>query len=626
MKLKMRQIRTILRVMTIVLSCIAIFTACSNLDNDATVTPPVEQQDKLVKLPAGVVIEDYTILKGEELATEDGTEIEVFGHTVQVAFDGKDIYISGLSYWFENSFVKGTLAADGTHYDIPSGQFVGKDEEGAEIYLNGFSESEDGVTANIRFDYDSATRTLKLSETNCIGECDAPNSMDCYAIIHFVKLTPGARQEPIAVTPPAGIEAQQWYLNASSYFVVKRTLSMVRDGQDVYLQGLFEKLPQAWVKGTFDGKKAVFPSNQFVGKIDDEEFYFQGMVEDEYGAAVEGDVVFDYDADKGMFTSECDILLTKGIIEVAVEDFFDVIISRQSDLVVAITPPQGLQTDEYYITALEYDEIEQTFDASYDNYLRIGFDGQDVYFQGLSDAVHDGWAKGTLSADGKTITIPANQYMGLYESDNSSQEHFITSVDSDGNMIDLTFNYDAEKGLLTTNQIVVINSNPIKFSPYTGCIFGKVTIGKKSDVAVTPKTPEINMQNTKFGYFQILLDIPLVAVDGTWLLADKTFYQLWFEKDGKQQPYTFTTSKYTDLSADMTEIPYTFTSKSFAKYGNVIYFTETKDEVGSWAKIGVQTIYSGGGAERKSEINWITPNLEIPEPHIFEGFKTLDII
>ena len=215
---------------------------------------------------------------------------------------------------------------------------------------------------------------------------------------------------------------------------------MVRDGQDVYLQGLFEKLPQAWVKGTFDGKKAVFPSNQFVGKIDDEEFYFQGMVENEYGAAVEGDVVFDYDADKGMFTSECDILLTKGIIEVAVEDFFDVIISRQSDLVVAITPPQGLQTDEYYITALEYDEIEQTFDASYDNYLRIGFDGQDVYFQGLSDAVHDGWAKGTLSADGKTITIPANQYMGLYESDNSSQEHFITSVDSDGNMIDLTFN------------------------------------------------------------------------------------------------------------------------------------------------------------------------------------------
>jgi hypothetical protein len=84
--------------MTIVLLCIAIFTACSNLDNDVTVTPPVEQQDKLVKLPAGVVIEDYTILKGEELATEDGTEIEVFGHTVQVAFDGKDIYISGLSY------------------------------------------------------------------------------------------------------------------------------------------------------------------------------------------------------------------------------------------------------------------------------------------------------------------------------------------------------------------------------------------------------------------------------------------------------------------------------------------------------------------------------------------------
>jgi hypothetical protein len=46
---------------------------------------------------------------------------------------------------------------------------------------------------------------------------------------------------------------------------------------------------------------------------------------------------------------------------------------------------------------------------------------------------------------------------------------------------------------------------------------------------------------------------------------------------------------------------------------HVIIFNETKDELATWSKIGVQTIYRGGGEERKSEINWITPNLEVPE-------------
>lgn len=46
---------------------------------------------------------------------------------------------------------------------------------------------------------------------------------------------------------------------------------------------------------------------------------------------------------------------------------------------------------------------------------------------------------------------------------------------------------------------------------------------------------------------------------------------------------------------------------------HVIILNETKDELATWSKIGVQTIYRGGGEERKSEINWITPNLEVPE-------------
>ena len=99
-------------------------------------------QEQLVVLPDGVSSEDYTMTISQYAYTPDGM-VNVGGkRTVQVAFDGQDVYVSGLPLYFRGSYVKGTLNAEG-QYVFKNGQFVGQDESGNE-YLNGYTYTEEG--------------------------------------------------------------------------------------------------------------------------------------------------------------------------------------------------------------------------------------------------------------------------------------------------------------------------------------------------------------------------------------------------------------------------------------------------------------------------------------------------
>jgi hypothetical protein len=602
-------------VMAATLVCGAsVFTACSVNDNPAT--PSVEPQDGLVTLPLGVVPEDYSMLKGEYVQTPDGPELNVIRDNVKVAFDGTDVYVSGLSYWYEDGYIKGTI--DGGTAVFPSGQLIAKDGEDL-FYLNGVTrltkeEKEEGKSetiTDIRFSYDATTRTLQLSDKNLIVESNAPGCMDHYAFVCFAKLTRGTWQEPSIVTPPAGIETQQWYVRASNENgAVNGTVGVVQNGQDIYLQGLFPQMPSAWIKGTINGNKAVFPTSQYLGMSDDKEMYIQGQLENDD----ESDIELYYDAENSRFIAKQYAVLTEGFLEATNDYYSELVISREPNNPTAVEPPVGLQTEEYDMSAYDYDMENNTIDyeGKVSNFLKIGFDGQDVYIKRIYDSFSNAWVKGTLSADGKTITIPANQYLGTLRSAKYIDEYYVTAIDSRGAMTDLVFNYDAAQGVLTTNQIIYYNTRPDIFVPYPNPIVQAV-ISKKTEVAATPVAPSIDMSKTWHDY-QLTLDIPLVGTNDAWLMSDKTFYMVWIEKNGQAQPYTFKTASYDDLTADMTEIPYTFQSDTtFVECGRNIFIHETAAEVDSWTQVGVQTIYRGGGEEHKSGISWITPNFEIPD-------------
>ena len=129
--------------------------------------------------------------------------------------------------------------------------------------------------------------------------------------------------------------------------------------------------------------------------------------------------------------------------------------------------------------------------------------------------------------------------------------------------------------------------------------------GQPEDVAATPATPtDLTYEMTQWGP-RILFDVPRVDVDGNKLRKDKQFYQIYYMKDGTASAYTLKAGEdaYTELESDMEEIPYNFTdgwdiftdreSKKVYLYGT-----------DGWEKVGVKSIYQGGGETHVSGIIW----------------------
>lgn len=79
------------------------------------------------------------------------------------------------------------------------------------------------------------------------------------------------------VTPPAGLQTEEWLLTAQRYDPTQYTVDAVQtlyigvDGQDVYVKGLNLYLPEAWVKGSIVNGQATFAANQYYGPLADDE-------------------------------------------------------------------------------------------------------------------------------------------------------------------------------------------------------------------------------------------------------------------------------------------------------------------------------------------------------------------
>ena len=92
-----------------------------------------------------------------------------------------------------------------------------------------------------------------------------------------------------------------------------------------------------------------------------------------------------------------------------------------------VTPPTGLQTESWMLTAQRYDASEYTVDAFLS--LHVGFDGQDVYVQGLNMYLPETWVKGTRN--GNQLTFKTNQYYGdMSDSDGTGYDTYFAGCDA----------------------------------------------------------------------------------------------------------------------------------------------------------------------------------------------------
>ena len=261
-----------------------------------------------------------------------------------------------------------------------------------------------------------------------------------------------------------------------------------------------------------------------------------------------------------------------------------IVVSVEAVPMRPVVVPSDLATESYLFEGFDTYHKETVTST-----VQVGFNGEkEVYIQGLSTGyLPEAWVKGTLN--GTTLTIPET-YLGIWTYGDTDYEIIFSGA---------TFVYDAEAGKFASEEGYTTITGQ-----YTMDEFSDVVLTFVPDVAATPADPvitEIKTVNNR--YPSISFNIPTEDVNGNPLLTEKLTYQLWIEKNGEATPLVLEADLYDYLDDDMSEIPYGYTD-SWDIYETKVYLNQDLDEIYSWDKIGIQSIYYGGGEVNKSNIAW----------------------
>ncbi|MCR4957344.1 MAG: hypothetical protein K6B13_01870 [Prevotella sp.] len=399
------------------------------------------------------------------------------------------------------------------------------------------------------------------------------------------------------VAPPATATVETWYTTEGTFYVYGRygwedytanvpTINVAVDGSDFYIQGLSYYFAETWIKGSLDGSTVVFDNPQLAGMQGDA---FDYLVGGDRTGNVTDNIVFNYDADGGLLTAVTAILAESPTAE-SIESVYTywvlpVFSKEKPKGPEPVVAPEGLVTDEWAINAMT------NFGDPVSGYLNIGFDGNDVYLQGFCTYLPETWIKGTLN--GNTITFPGDQYFGGYDADYYTHYEFFLL--SDG----VVFTYDAEAGKMTATGEIYIRE---AIRNYKGDVYNDPVLTKVVEKAGTPSIPNISQIYDGTDGPIAMYTVPTTDVNGNAMASAKLTFQ--FLKDVEQDisPVTFDPADYACLTEPMTEIAYGYSNTDDFHPKHIIL---RQADYKTWNKIGIQTIYAGGGEVNKSEIFWL---------------------
>ena len=445
-----------------------------------------------------------------------------------------------------------------------------------------------------------------------------------YLFIDDFAITEEPYAAPTPVTPPAGLETTQFTIlaytpNSNNELVpFERVLNIGVDGTDVYIQGIGYYMEEAWIKGTLNPDGTVtFATGQYYGEYSNYPMYFQ---------------VYDYTAQATLdnLTLSIASLLAGSWPEVLILDcgsptglddlytYYEVVQVVPGTEPDPLTPPAGIEDNlvEYRLEGDAYDSEGNP--VEYSEPIFIGIAGTDVWVKGVCYDMPNTWIKGTLN--GNTVTFPTGQhfatydpYEGTYYEGYYIYKFFFAGYDYANDVqADVTMTLDNNTGIytMTSPDFMMINSSWLLVDPYL--FFSTVQFVPVADFAATPAQPEITGGTFTGSTPVVNIFVPLEDTEGNSILSSKLSYQYYYDVNKVVNPLTLYTTDYSKLTADMTEIPYNFTDDGVQGYdiGNSKLYLNM--DFSTWNKIGIQSIYRGGGEEHRSEIFWYTI---VPYPH-----------
>ena len=438
-----------------------------------------------------------------------------------------------------------------------------------------------------------------------------------------------AEEEPIMDTPE-GILHDNMFATSSAYGLgwgdiyiqdVDGGIGKVVEGTDgnLYIynpisQGYiwFSILP--WIKAepAGDGKYVVTLPQLYILDYGDPYYAYCMHYDEEEGMPVveeEGQIEFTWE--NGVLTQLGDKFI--GLCDATADWFYmadqHIVYAPQTD--EAITVPENMYVQGYTMTYLS-DPTDLT--KTKETIVSIAIDGEDIYMGNLNNNNPDSYIKGHL-ADGKA-TFPTRQYLGV-DAYYNGHIYVLTGdayVDTEtyGSPVfnynlndEIVFNVDEDARNIVAEwpASMITNVGPTTLSIISDYVApGLVAFDEVPAVPATPIfTDEDLMVNNASGWSVLHFTIPTVDVDGNKLNENKLYYNIILD----DAVYTFEPETYIGLSTAMTDIPYKFEDNiNFDIYmsngRHTVYLYTT-----NFAAVGVQSIYTAGDEENRSEIAYV---------------------
>ncbi len=440
------------------------------VEKDTYVPPVIESQPdgelRLYRRTGGVVLEvekDYTVEEGENpyeiiFSDQEGTLSFVFA-------DSNKVYIQHPVSWsYYDGWIEGTLSEDGKTITVPMGQyiayarslemavqvgiFVYDDSQGTYVY----DETIDELTYTINDD-----GTISQNDTDPMIILGTMNRAfgSVFQYLDYEWLQSGDYASvyvPIdetILTPPEGMTTEVYYLTTAiidgmewDSFAVRVNVGF--DGDDMWLQGISEYLPKAWIKGVRDGNKFTFSNPQLLGSYE-MLFYFKAAdFNPMNGNLVQKDMVLTMD-EEGTFTTFDYVFITVDKDSLHYVNYYQgLTISRYPDMLVLL--PDRLDPQDYvfsYKTNTSPDGPLVTRETK----VKVAFCDGMVYIMGLWEYKPNEWVAGRIEDDKIVFDLP--QFMNYYKEEYSgTYPIYLTTFDPNTGLLlpQVTFDYDAENG------------------------------------------------------------------------------------------------------------------------------------------------------------------------------------
>lgn len=434
-------------------------------DGETAVTPPEGIEPEVWEYQSGTFM--MTAIGGgwQEYTKKATKEFEV-------VIDNNDVYIKGLAFFVKRAWVKGTI--NGNQLIIPTGQYLGTTILGS-IYLNGIDfndEGEDKTPVDIIFEYDAELKKLTLNENIGIIECESSTELAGFCYWYDLVIQKPDPSELLPITPPEGLVTTEKTLTGKSGIgntYINKNVMIGIDGTDVYILGLVNDFPNEWVKGTIADNTVTFPI-RYIGSVEEQKYFIAGLAS---GSLVPYSMT--YDQERGTYEYDSQLLVNNNKFNYNNES----LLNSYSGLYIGqrpepLSPPENLQTKKVEYTGKDAKGL--TVNGS----INIGYDGNNVWMQGLYNGLPEGWTMGTFNEERTELTIELGQFIG--EDENGAYNIYVVGDDRsnpDNVLItDVKLNYNAENDVFESvnNMFFNIKKDRLLFinALRAGLIIGEV--------------------------------------------------------------------------------------------------------------------------------------------------------